>query len=208
MKVITSTKKIKSPKRSPKKSPIKSLDKYRAFLGDKNDAPVSKDKKVIHVKRKIVSPKGSSVTKSSKTDIKDINDIEQKMLQMKESQIKMPTQNTTSDPQVKPIQKPIQKPVQKPIQKPKVSRSNRRSTSRKSNRKNKGRKVSIKTRVFNEKDVKEVESRIKEIRGKKTGEIREELEKQGVKVSGKSNRLLRDIYLYSKVCNINIQHEK
>tara|TARA_B110000208_G_scaffold173924_1_gene218154 strand:- start:1446 stop:1763 length:318 start_codon:yes stop_codon:yes gene_type:complete len=104
--------------------------------------------------------------------------------------------------------KPIQKPTMKPIQKPKVSRSNRRSTSRKSNRKNKGRKVSIKTRVFNEKDVKEVESRIKEIRGKKTGEIREELEKQGVKVSGKSNRLLRDIYLYSKVCNINIQHEK
>ena len=37
---------------------------------------------------------------------------------------------------------------------------------------------------------------------------REELEKQGVKVSGKSDRLLKDIYLYSKVCNINITHEK
>ena len=24
----------------------------------------------------------------------------------------------------------------------------------------------------------------------------------------KSNRLLKDIYLYSKMCNINIQHEK
>ena len=107
MKVTTSTKKIKSPKRSPNKSSIKSLDKYRTFLGDKNDAPVSKDKKVIHVKRKILSPKAPSVTKSSKTDIKDINDIEQKMLQMKESQIKMPTQNTTSDPQVKPAMKPM-----------------------------------------------------------------------------------------------------
>ena len=36
---------------------------------------------------------------------------------------------------------------------------------------------------------------------------KKELEKQGVKVSGKSDRLLKDIYLYSKVCNINIKHE-
>ena len=49
---------------------------------------------------------------------------------------------------------------------------------------------------------------MKEIRGKNKEEIRKELENQGLKVSGKSNRLLRDIYLYSKVCNINIQHEK
>jgi len=49
---------------------------------------------------------------------------------------------------------------------------------------------------------------MKEIRSKKTDEIKQELEKQGVKVSGKSSRLLRDIYLYSQVCNINIQHEK
>ena len=39
-------------------------------------------------------------------------------------------------------------------------------------------------------------------------DIKKELERQGIKVSGKSNRLLKDIYLYSKVCNINIKHEK
>ena len=48
---------------------------------------------------------------------------------------------------------------------------------------------------------------MRQIRSTKTDEIKKELEKQGVKVSGKSDRLLKDIYLYSKVCNINIQHE-
>ena len=47
-----------------------------------------------------------------------------------------------------------------------------------------------------------------QIRNTKNDEIKKELEKQGVKVSGKSDRLLKDIYLYSKVCNINITHEK
>ena len=42
----------------------------------------------------------------------------------------------------------------------------------------------------------------------KAEEIKQELEKEGIKVSGKSKRLLKDIYLYSKVCGINIRHEK
>ena len=94
--------------------------------------------------------------------------------------------------------------------KPKVSRtrrSNRRSTQRKKSKIH-GRKVSVKSRIFNKKDIQRVEDKIKEIRGKKTDEIKSELKEQGIKVSGKSNRLLKDIYLYSKMCNINIQHEK
>ena len=84
-----------------------------------------------------------------------------------------------------------------------------RQVSRKINRsKKKNRKISIKTSIFNEKDFKQVESKMKEIRKKKTQDIKKELESQGVKVSGKSNRLLRDIYLYSKMSNINITHEK
>ena len=49
---------------------------------------------------------------------------------------------------------------------------------------------------------------MKEIRSKKTEDIKKELKDQGIKVSGKSNRLLKDIYLYSRMCNINIKHEK
>ena len=62
--------------------------------------------------------------------------------------------------------------------------------------------------LFNKKDIKKVESKIDEIRKKKSSEIKKELEKQGIKVSGKSNRLLKDIYLYSQMSNINIHHEK
>ena len=94
--------------------------------------------------------------------------------------------------------------------KPKIlrtRRSNRRSTQRKKSKIH-GRKVSVKSRIFNKKDIQRVEDKIKEIRGKKTDEIKSELKEQGIKVSGKSNRLLKDIYLYSKMCNINIQHEK
>jgi hypothetical protein len=72
----------------------------------------------------------------------------------------------------------------------------------------KGRKISIKTRVFNENDIKKVENRIKEIRSKKKSDIKKELTKQGIKVSGKSDRLLKDIYFYSQMSNINIIHEK
>ena len=68
--------------------------------------------------------------------------------------------------------------------------------------------MSIKTSIFDKKQIKKVESEIKEIRKKKTEDIKKELESKGVKVSGKSNRLIRDIYLYSKMSNINITHEK
>ena len=53
-----------------------------------------------------------------------------------------------------------------------------------------------------------MQKHIESIRSKKTEEIKKELEKEGIQVSGKSKRLLKDIYLYSKVCGINIQHEK
>ena len=53
-----------------------------------------------------------------------------------------------------------------------------------------------------------MQKHIETIRSKKTSEIKKELETNGIQVTGKSNRLLKDIYLYSKVSGINIQHEK
>ena len=233
-KIISPVKKIKQKKKV--KSPVnKSLDKYREFISGKKDTIQSKDKKVIHVKRKRFSPK------VKKKDIRDINDIEQKLLEIKDTKIKAPTQNISIDPKVKekketdvPAKVPakvaakvaakvekkvpakVEKKVPAKVEKKvpvkvtslsikKPSRSNSRSLGRKKTR---GRKISIKSRVFNEKDVKQVESKIKEIRGKKADDIKKELKEQGIKVSGKSNRLLKDIYLYSKLSNINIQHEK
>jgi cell division septation protein DedD len=84
-----------------------------------------------------------------------------------------------------------------------VTRTNKRSKTRGNNR-----RVSVKNSNFNEKDFKQIQNKLKEIRSKKSEDIKKELEAKGVKVTGKSNRLLRDIYLYSKLSNINITHEK
>ena len=55
-KIISPVKKIKQKRKT--KFPInKSLDKYKEFIGEQKNIPKSKDKKVIHVKRKRFSPK-------------------------------------------------------------------------------------------------------------------------------------------------------
>ena len=96
MKGLENIKKIKSPKVSPKKRNNKSYDKF--LKGHPTSQP-DKDKKVIKVQRKRNSPK--RVTR----DIQDINEIERKMIQMKNNtNIKVPTQNTN---QKKDIPNPI-----------------------------------------------------------------------------------------------------
>ena len=37
--------------------------------------------------------------------------------------------------------------------------------------------------------------------------IKKELDKQGIQVSGKSPSILKDIYMYSQLCGINIKRE-
>ena len=71
----------------------------------------------------------------------------------------------------------------------------------------KGRKVSIRKKRIKPEHVEQIERKIMSIRNKSSKDIRSELSKEGIQVSGKSNRLLKDIYFYSKVCNINIRHE-
>ena len=48
---------------------------------------------------------------------------------------------------------------------------------------------------------------IKSIKSKKPADIKKELDKQGISVSGKSPSILKDIYLYSQLCGINIKRE-
>ena len=156
-------------------------------------------------------------TKSRRVRISDIDVRE-----------KRPDETLTEHKKIVEKKKPeVKKPeVNKPIDKPKrsltrsinrsINRSNTRPTKRpinrsinrsKNNRSKTNRKISIKNKKLGEKDIKNVSQKMRQIRSTKTDDIKKELEKQGVKVSGKSDRLLKDIYLYSKVCNINIQHE-
>ena len=89
------------------------------------------------------------------------------------------------------------------------TRNTNRSLIRNKNRSNKKNKnITIQNKKIDEKDIKNVSQKMRIIRNTKTDQIKKELQKQGVKVTGKSDTLLKDIYLYSKICNINIQHEK
>lgn len=96
--------------------------------------------------------------------------------------------------------------TKRPLKRPKRhTKRNRKHNSKR----NIGRQISVNnTKIFTEEDVKKVEQKTADIRKTPASVMRKELEKIGVKTSGKSSRLLKDIYWYSKMSNINIQHEK
>ena len=71
-----------------------------------------------------------------------------------------------------------------------------------------GKRISVtKTRKFTDKDVTKIRSKLNEIKKKSDKEIKQELEKQGVKLSGKSPSIMKDVYMYSQLCGINIKRE-
>ena len=55
------------------------------------------------------------------------------------------------------------------------------------------------------KNVEDIQKKIKDIKSKSKSEMIKELNKEGVKISGKDETIIRDIYLYSKLCGINIK---
>ena len=72
----------------------------------------------------------------------------------------------------------------------------------------KGKRISVtKTRNLSNKDISTIQSKLKDIRKKSNKEIQAELEKQGVKLSGKSPSIMKDVYMYSQLCGINIKRE-
>ena len=72
----------------------------------------------------------------------------------------------------------------------------------------KGKRISItKTRKLTDKDVSKIQTKLKSIKNKTNEEIKKELEQQGLKLSGKSPSILKDIYMYSQLCGINIKRE-
>jgi len=176
------------------------------------DKKEEKPEKKIQIKRKDPSKNNESTikiirqkenkskhkfTRKKPSKIKDINEIEKKMeLNKPKSKKEIETKQKDTKPKLET----------KRNKGTKTKISNKRNNKR-SNKKG-SRKISFKHKKITEKEVEKVKKHIKDIRSKKTEDIKKELEKQGIKVSGKSNRLLKDIYLYSKVSGINFQHEK
>jgi hypothetical protein len=98
------------------------------------------------------------------------------------------------------------------------SRSNKKNNIKKSFTKNKLKKRSYKKmnpkrknivvsmpKSVDSKNVENIQKKIKDIKSKSKSEMIKELNKEGVKISGKDETIIRDIYLYSKLCGINIK---
>ena len=118
--------------------------------------------------------------------------------------------NESNESKVKPTNEAIsnKKPIKNRENKKSKHTRKRRDRSRSKRKPRNGRQIKVKSANVSEKDVEDIQKRIKMIRNKSSKEIKEDLRKSGIKVSGKSDRLLKDIYFYSKVCNLNIVHEK
>ena len=192
--------------------------------GKGNSASKDKSKKVVSVK--LTSPK-KKVSPRKVKSVKDIPDIMPKQPDKRPTQVnqaKQPTQQAKqATQQVKQAKQPVrQKSV--PLQNVKVKgslkkqqvlkrqskgkRINKSLTKRREHSLKRGKRISVtKTRKYTNKDINMIQSKLKEIKGKSEKQIKEELEKQGVKLSGKSPSLMKDIYMYSQLCGINIKRE-
>lgn len=189
-------------------------------------------KKVVSVK--LVSPKKRVSPKKVKK-VKDIPDIipvkKGSKLEPKQAPKPGPKLEPKKAPKLAPKKAPKLEPKQAvrkqgtPLQNVKVNgslkkqqvlrrqtsrgkRINKSLTKRRQHGSNRGKRISVtKTRKYSNKDVSMIQKKIKEIKGKSEKQIKDDLEKQGVKLSGKSPSLMKDIYMYSQLCGINIKRE-
>lgn len=183
------------------------------------------------------SKKKKMKMKKSKKEKKEIKDISQTPIVPQKAVTKpvtKPVKQPVKEPVTKPVTEPVTEPVTKPvkptkttgvkIQLPKTNGSikKKRSLKRRSKGKRskgsltkrrthdlkKGKRISVtKTRKLSDKDVSGIQKKLKSIKSKTNDEIKKELENQGLKLSGKSPEILKDIYMYSQLCGINIKRE-
>lgn len=195
-------------KRATPVSNNKRNDDYSKYLLNMNHK--SKSKNVS------ASKKRGTYSRKKKILIKDINEIERKIHEKSlKNQLEKDRVKNKKEKEVAKIQEAkkvvkkevVQKEVaKKEVDKKEKPRSVKRSTKRKVKRK-KDRSLTVVSNKLTDKNIDNIHKKINEIRKTRPNEIKDILEKRGVKVTGKSNRLLKDIYLYSTVCNINITHE-
>ena len=190
--------------------------------------------KVVAIKLGGSKKKKMKKSKKEKKEIKDISQtpiVPQKAVTMP---VKEPVKQPVKEPVKEPVKQPIKEPVTEPvkqtkttgvkIQLPKTNGSikKKRSLKRRSKGKRskgsltkrrthdlkKGKRISVtKTRKLSDKDVSGIQKKLKSIKSKTNDEIKKELENQGIKLSGKSPEILKDIYMYSQLCGINIKRE-
>jgi hypothetical protein len=193
----------------------------------KGGSKQSGDRKVVAVK--LGTPK-KKVSAKKKKEVKGIPDIlpQRKVVQPekpkqveKPKQAEKPASLPKKSPQkVKQTGVKVQGPKPNQVLKKQrvLKRSSGKSRGRRLNKSltkrrggshhKKGKRISVtKTRKYSNKDISTIQSKLKDIRKKSDKEIQTELEKQGVKLSGKSPSIMKDVYMYSQLCGINIKRE-
>ena len=179
---------------------------------------INNEKKIVSVKLKDTRKKSpKKVTK----EIKDIpNIIPKKRVKVAQPKADVPQPEVAEQkapeqkvPEQKVAEQKVVQPVKAKGSLKKQKRSNGRRLNksltkrRKSNHK-KGKRISVtKTRKYTTKDISKIQNKLKDIKNKSDKDIKEELEKQGVKLSGKSPEIMKDVYMYSQLCGINIKRE-
>ena len=194
----------------PKVNQDKSKDGNKKVNIQRKKQKVNKESTIRIIRQQDKSSKSKNkFTRKKPSKIRDINEIEKQIERQNELKQNELKQKELKQKHNKQQDKRHNKHQDKKHNKRLSKRSNKRKIRRSTKRNSRNvRKFSIKKhKKVSENDMKRVEQKINSIRNKKSSEIKKELEKEGIKVSGKSNRLLKDIYFYSKVCNINIKHE-
>ena len=99
---------------------------------------------------------------------------------------------------------------EKVCNKEKTISSLKRKSSRKRSlkKKEKSRKLSFYRNQLSDKDIKQIQSKIQNIKNQNKENIKKDLLSSGIRVSGKSDGVLRDIYMYTKICDFKINFEK
>ncbi len=195
-------------KKSPTKKKSPSVRNYAKYLKKPSGKSLT-DKKNIHINRKRpISPKKSRKISSY------LEKQKQAILEVGGAAPAAPAAPNAAAPAAAAApassaaaaaDAPASASAKRKRKKPKRSnKSTKRHTKR-----NNSRQVKVtKPLKLTDEHIKRVEKKIQNIRKQKLSDMKKELEKRGVKTTGKSNRLLKDIYLYSKMSNINFQHEK
>ena len=193
---------LKSGSNLPKVNQDKSKDGNKKVNIQRKKQKVNKESTIRIIRQQDKSSKSKNkFTRKKPSKIKDINEIEKQIEKQNELKQKVVKQKIDKKDKKDKKDNKDNKRLSKRSNKRKIRRSTKRNSRN-------VRKFSIKKhKKVSGNDMKRVEQKINSIRNKKSSEIKKELEKEGIKVSGKSNRLLKDIYFYSKVCNINIKHE-
>ena len=180
------------PNKVPKKSLKKSLNsrRYGQLLKHTPDIEIDKQIKQKQIKQKQI--------KQKQIKQKLINPNKKKSLKKKYVKNKsIKVQKINTNPNFQPIRK-IYKQKEEPKKIKKLSNHNRYKSKN-------NVKIIIKKKKYI--DNKRLNDIINSIQNKSNKEMIDELKQKGISVSGRSKRLLQDIYLFSVVDNINIKKE-